>query len=57
MCIMWNKQTPPSGFPGSLTIWKLDISYPGNPLGGVGLFHMIHIAHVMNYEQAKILFL
>ena len=40
MWIRWTKLTPPSGFPRSYVQKANDL---GNPLGGVGLFHMIHI--------------
>ena len=43
MSIVWNEPTPPSGFPRSLMSYVQQANDLGNPLGGVGLFHMIHI--------------
>ena len=43
MCIMWNKQTPPSGLPRSFFSYLQQSNGLGNPLGVVGLFHIIHI--------------
>ena len=43
MCIMWNKPTPPSGFPRSIMFYVQEANDLGNPLGGVSSFHMIHI--------------
>ena len=43
MCIMWNEPTPTSGFPRSLMSYNQQAGYLGNPLGGVGSFHIIHI--------------
>ena len=44
MCMKWNKPTPPSRFPRSLACWTYNNNDLGYPLGGVGLFHTIHIA-------------
>ena len=49
MCILWNKPIPPSGFPRSLMTYVQQANVLGNPLGGVGLFHMIHIGHAQAF--------
>ena len=42
MSIMLDALTPPRRFPRQLTYWTEDISYLGNPLGGVDASDMIN---------------
>ena len=45
MCIVWNKPTPPSGYPRSLLLYVQQANDLGNLLGGVGLSNIIDIVY------------
>ena len=49
ICIMSNKSTPPSGFSRTVMSYVQQSNDLENPLGGVGLFHMIHIGHAQAF--------